>query len=311
MGGEAMRVGYDRPLYILAFDHRSSFEELAAKAGVPESERAAKISEAKRVIFEGFMVAVDRGAPRDAAGILVDEQYGADVARAARERGYILAMPVEKSGQKVFDFEYGEQFGEHILAFDPTFSKVLVRYNPDDSPETKRIQLERLKRLHDWLRERERRFLLELLVPATKEQVEAVGGDSERYDREVRPELTLQAIDEFYAADIVPDIWKIEGLDRREDCERMGAKVRSGGRDAVSCVVLGRGADAARVDHWLRMAAGVPGYVGFAIGRTLWWDGVQGYLNGTLTREVAAEKIAANYLRAIDLYVSAARASVA
>jgi 5-dehydro-2-deoxygluconokinase len=220
-------------------------------------------------------------------------------------------MPVEKSGQKVFDFEYGEQFGEHILAFDPTFSKVLVRYNPDDSPETKRIQLERLKRLHDWLRERERRFLLELLVPATKEQLEAVGGDSERYDREVRPELTLQAIDEFYAADIVPDIWKIEGLDRREDCERMGAKVRSGGRDAVSCVVLGRGADAARVDHWLRMAAGVPGYVGFAIGRTLWWDGVQGYLNGTLTREVAAEKIAANYLRAIDLYVSAARASVA
>jgi myo-inositol catabolism protein IolC len=311
MGGEAMRVGYDRPLYILAFDHRSSFEELAVKAGVPESERAAKISEAKRVIFEGFMVAVDRGAPRDAAGILVDEQYGADVARAARERGYILAMPVEKSGQKVFDFEYGEQFGEHILAFDPTFSKVLVRYNPDDSPETKRIQLERLKRLHDWLRERERRFLLELLVPATKEQLEAVGGDSERYDREVRPELTLQAIDEFYAADIVPDIWKIEGLDRREDCERMGAKVRSGERDAVSCVVLGRGADAARVDHWLRMAAGVPGYVGFAIGRTLWWDGVQGYLNGTLTREVAAEKIAANYLRAIDLYVSAARAPVA
>jgi len=306
-----MRVGYDRPLYILAFDHRSSFEELAAKAGVPESERAAKISEAKRVIFEGFMVAVDRGAPRDAAGILVDEQYGADVARAARERGYILAMPVEKSGQKVFDFEYGEQFGEHILAFDPTFSKVLVRYNPDDSPETKRIQLERLKRLHDWLRERERRFLLELLVPATKGQLEAVGGDSERFDREVRPELTLQAIDEFYAADIVPDIWKIEGLDRREDCERMGAKVRSGGRDAVSCVVLGRGADAARVDHWLRMAAGVPGYVGFAIGRTLWWDGVQGYLNGTLTREVAAEKIAANYLRAIDLYVSAARAPVA
>lgn len=245
MGGEAMRVGYDRPLYILAFDHRSSFEELAVKAGVPESERAAKISEAKRVIFEGFMVAVDRGAPRDAAGILVDEQYGADVARAARERGYILAMPVEKSGQKVFDFEYGEQFGEHILAFDPTFSKVLVRYNPDDSPETKRIQLERLKRLHDWLRERERRFLLELLVPATKEQLEAVGGDSERYDREVRPELTLQAIDEFYAADIVPDIWKIEGLDRREECERMGAKVRSGERDAVSCVVLGRGADAA------------------------------------------------------------------
>lgn len=305
-----MRVGYDRPLYILAFDHRSSFEELAAKAGIPAEEREGRIREAKRVIFEGFERAIARGAPRDAAGILVDEQYGAEVARAARERGYVFAMPVEKSGQKVFDFEYGEQFGEHILAFDPTFSKVLVRYNPDDEPETKRVQLERLKRLHDWLRERERMFLLELLVPATKAQLERVGGDADRYDVEVRPQLTLEAIDDFYAAQIVPDIWKIEGLDRREDCERMAAKVRSDGREAVSCVVLGRGADAARVDHWLRMAAGVPGYVGFAIGRTLWWEGVQGFLNGSLTREAAADTIAANYLRAIDLFVKAAHPSV-
>uniref|UniRef100_A0A7C1FTR0 DUF2090 domain-containing protein n=1 Tax=Thermomicrobium roseum TaxID=500 RepID=A0A7C1FTR0_THERO len=310
MGGAVMQVGYDRPLYILAFDHRSSFEEMAAKAGIGEEERAEKIRQAKQVIFEGFEVAIAQGAPRESAGILVDEQYGAEVARRARERGYLFAMPVEKSGQKVFDFEYGEQFGEHILAFDPTFTKALVRYNPDDPSDTKKIQLERLKRLHDWLRERERRFLLELLVPATKGQLEQVGGDTERYDREIRPELTLQAIDEFYAAGVVPDIWKIEGLDRREDCERMAAKVRSGGRDAVSCVVLGRGADPARVDHWLRMGAGVPGYIGFAIGRTLWWEGVQGFLNGTLTREAAAEKIAANYRRAIDLFVEASQAVV-
>ncbi|MDW8058935.1 MAG: DUF2090 domain-containing protein [Thermomicrobium sp.] len=305
-----MGVGYDRPLYILAFDHRSSFEEMADKAGVPEGEREERIRKAKRVIFAGFQLAIERGAPRDAAGILVDEQYGAEVAREARQLGYILAMPVEKSGQKVFDFEYGERFGEHILAFDPTFSKALVRYNPDDPEDTKRIQLERLKRLHDWLRERERKFLLELLVPATKAQLERVGGDNERYDREVRPDLTLQAIDEFYAAGVVPDVWKIEGLDRREDCERMAAKVRSGGRDRVSCVVLGRGADPARVDHWLRMGAGVPGYIGFAIGRTLWWDGVQGYLNGSLSRDEAAEKIAGNYLRAIDLFVEASRAAM-
>lgn len=306
-----MSVGYDRPLYILAFDHRSSFEEMAAKAGVAEGEREDKIRQAKQVIFAGFELAIERGAPRDASGILVDEQYGAEVARSAKAKGYLFAMPVEKSGQKVFDFEYGEAFGDHILAFDPTFTKVLVRYNPDDPADTKQIQLERLKRLHDWLRERNRRFLLELLVPATKSQLESVGGDAERYDREIRPGLTLQAIDEFYAAGVVPDIWKIEGLDRREDCERMAAKVRSGGRDAVSCVVLGRGADPARVDHWLRMGAGVPGYVGFAIGRTLWWEGVQGFLNGLLTREEAAEKIAANYLRAIDLFVEAARAPVA
>lgn len=304
-----MAVGYDKPLYILAFDHRSSFEEMAAKAGVPEAERQQRISEAKSVIFAGFEAAIARGAPREAAGILVDEQYGSQVAREARAKGYILAMPVEKSGQKVFDFEYGEDFGKHIEEFDPTFSKVLVRFNPDDDPETKRIQFERLKRLNNWLHERGRKFLLELLVPATKAQLESVGGDSERYDREVRPGLTIQAVAEFYEAGVEPDVWKIEGLDRREDCERMAAQVRSGGRDRVGCVVLGRGADPERVDHWLRQGAGVPGYIGFAIGRTLWWEGVQGYLNGTLTREQAADKIAANYLHAIDLFVQVAAAA--
>jgi myo-inositol catabolism protein IolC len=304
-----MAVGYDKPLYILAFDHRSSFEEMAAKAGVPEAERHQRISESKSVIFAGFEAAIARGAPCEAAGILVDEQYGSQVAREARARGYILAMPVEKSGQKVFDFEYGEDFGKHIEDFDPTFSKVLVRFNPDDDAETKRIQFERLKRLNDWLRERDRKFLLELLVPPTKAQLESVGGDTDRYDREVRPGLTIQAVAEFYEAGVEPDVWKIEGLDRREDCERMAAQVRSGGRDRVGCVVLGRGADPDRVDHWLRQGAGVPGYIGFAIGRTLWWEGVQGFLNGTLTREQAADKIAANYLRAIDLFVQVAAAA--
>lgn len=304
-----MAVGYDKPLYILAFDHRSSFEEMAAKAGVPEAERHQRISDSKSVIFEGFEVAIGRGAPKEAAGILVDEQYGSQVARLARAKGYILAMPVEKSGQKVFDFEYGDEFGKHIEDFDPTFSKVLVRFNPDDAQETKQIQFERLKRLNDWLRERNRKFLLELLVPATKAQLESLGGDSERYDREVRPGLTVQAVAEFYEAGIEPDVWKIEGLDRREDCERMAAQVRSGGRERIGCVVLGRGADPERVDHWLRQAAGVPGYIGFAIGRTLWWDGVQGFLNGTLTREQAADKIATNYLHAIDLFVQVAAAA--
>ena len=304
-----MAVGYDKPLYILAFDHRSSFEEMAAKAGVPEAERHQRISESKSVIFAGFEAAIARGAPREAAGILVDEQYGSQVAREARAKGYILAMPVEKSGQKVFDFEYGEDFGKHIEDFDPTFSKVLVRFNPDDDAETKRIQFERLKRLNDWLRERDRKFLLELLVPPTKAQLESVGGDTDRYDREVRPGLTIQAVAEFYEAGVEPDVWKIEGLDRREDCERMAAQVRSGGRDRVGCVVLGRGADPDRVDHWLRQGAGVPGYIGFAIGRTLWWQGVQGFLNGTLTREQAADKIAANYLHAIDLFVQVAAAA--
>jgi myo-inositol catabolism protein IolC len=306
-----MELGYEKPLYILAFDHRGSFLKLAGIRGEVTPEAARRVQDAKEVIYEGFRKAVEAGAPREAAGILVDEQFGAEVARDARRRGYLFAMPVERSGQDEFDFEYGEAFGEHIEAFDPTFAKVLVRYNPEGDRALNARQAERLRRLSAWLHERHRRFLFELLVPPTPAQLQAVGGDQDRYDRELRPQLMVQAIRELQEAGVEPDVWKIEGLDRREDCQRTSAQVRSGGRDRVACVVLGRGADEDAVVRWLQAGAGVPGYVGFAIGRTIWWDAVKGYLEGRLSREQAAESVKSNYLRMIEVYRSAERAAVA
>ena len=301
-----MALGYEGKLYILAFDHRGSFQKkMFGITGDPSPEETERISDAKRVIFEGFKRALEEGAPKDAAGILVDEQFGASAAREAKSVGYILAMPVEKSGQDEFDFEYGEEFGSHIEQFDPTFTKVLVRWNPEGDQDMNKHQGDRLKRLSDWLHERDRKFLFELLVPATDAQLESVGGDSDRYDKELRPELMRQTIKQIQSAGIEPDIWKIEGLDKREDCEAVAALVRSGGREDVACVVLGRGADDSAVDHWLRQGAGVPGYVGFAIGRTIWWDALKGTLDGSLPREDAAKQIATNYRRFIDVYESA------
>ena len=224
------------------------------------------------------------------------------VARAARAEGLTLAMPVEKSGQDEFDFDYGDAFGEHIEAFDPTFSKVLVRWNPEGDRAMNARQGERLARLGQWLHAHDRKYLFELLVPAEPAQLEAVGGDAARYDREVRPGLMRRAMEEIQAAGIEPDIWKIEGVDRREDCEMLSAQARTGGRDGVACVVLGRGADDAAVDHWLRMGKGVPGYVGFAIGRSIWWDPLKAYVDGSSPRDEAAAKIAANYRRFVDVY---------
>src|SRR5512132_50787 len=127
-----MELGYDGPLYILAFDHRGSFQKkFFGVTGQPNAEESARISDAKTVIFEGLQRALDEGVSRGAAGALVDEQFGADIARKAKADGLTLAMPVEKSGQDEFDFQYGDDFGAHIAEFDPTFSKVLVRYNPE------------------------------------------------------------------------------------------------------------------------------------------------------------------------------------
>jgi 5-dehydro-2-deoxygluconokinase len=300
-----MALGYDGKLYFLAFDHRGSFQKkMFGIEGDPTPEETERIADAKHLIYEGMVKAAESGEVHaDQEGVLVDEQFGSDVPQLAKERGLKLAMPVEKSGQNEFDFEYGEDFGEHILQFDPDFSKVLVRYNPDDDPAVNRTQLEKLKRLADWLHEHDRKFLFELLVPATDEQLASVGGDSDRYDAELRPELMRRVIAETQDFGCEVDIWKIEGVDAREDAEMLAKQTREGeGREGVVCVLLGRGASDDKVDHWLRQAAPVEGFVGFAIGRSIWWDALKGFLDGSIEREAAATKIAENYLRFIRVY---------
>ncbi len=275
--------------------------------GDPDAEQTEQISDAKHLIFEGLLKAAERGAEPGVTGCLVDEQFGAPkgIPQQAKEGGLVLAMPVEKSGQNEFDFEYSEEFGDHIEKFDPDFSKVLVRYNPDGDADMNRRQAERLKRLSDWLHERDRKFLFELLVPAEEDQLEQVGGDSDRYDAELRPELMRRTIEELQASGVEPDVWKIEGIERQGDCERIAQTARRGGRDGVICVVLGRGADDAKVEHWLRQGAPVDGYAGFAIGRTIWWDALKGFLDGSIEREAAAEQIADNYMRFVSVYKEA------
>ncbi len=298
-----MELGYDKSLYILAFDHRGSFQKkFFGVTGEPTAQESERISDAKHVIFEGFLRALDEGEDRASAGLLVDEQFGASIARAAKGDGLILAMPVEKSGQDEFDFEYGDEYGKHIEEFEPVFTKVLVRYNPAGDGAMNERQTERLRDLSDWLHERGRKFLFELLVPATKEQLGTVSDDADRFDKELRPQLMLAAIAELQQSGVEPDVWKIEGIDRREDCEAIATQARMGGRDEVACVVLGRGADEAAVDHWLRTGAGVPGYIGFAIGRTIWWNPLKEFVDGTATREDAAARISANYRRFVDVY---------
>jgi myo-inositol catabolism protein IolC len=298
-----MELGYDGPLYILAFDHRGSFQKkFFGVTGEPTAQEAGRISDAKQVIFEGFLHALDHGADRTSSGLLVDEQFGATIARRAKADALVLAMPVEKSGQDEFDFEYGDEYGKHIEEFDPIFTKVLVRFNPAGDGAMNERQAKRLRELSDWLHERGRKFLFELLVPATTEQLGSVGDDADRFDKELRPELMRAAIAELQQSGVEPDVWKIEGIDRREDCEAIATQTRVGGRDNVACVVLGRGADEAAVDHWLRTGAGVPGYVGFAIGRTIWWDPLKEFVDGRATREDAAARISANYRRFVDVY---------
>ncbi|HYB12736.1 MAG TPA: DUF2090 domain-containing protein [Myxococcota bacterium] len=302
-----MSVGYNRPLYILPFDHRGSFQtKMFGWKGTLSAAQTAEAAATKRVIYDGFLKALSEGVPQARAGILVDEQFGAEIAHDAAKRKLTLAMCVEKSGQDEFDFEYGEDFGKHIEAFNPTFSKVLVRFNPEGDAAMNTRQSARLKRLSEYLHKSGRKFMFELLVPAEKVQLERLRGDKKAYDQKLRPALMIRAIEALQNAGVEPDVWKIEGLDKREDCVRVVEAARRGGRNEVGCIVLGRGEDDKKVLEWLRAAAGVPGFIGFAVGRTTFWDPLVAWREKKLTKEQATAKIASNYKGWVELFERAA-----
>jgi myo-inositol catabolism protein IolC len=242
--------------------------------------------------------------PAESAGILVDAQYGADVARDAKAAGFTLAMPAEQSDQAEFRFAYGERFGEVIEQFDPDFTKVLVRYNPAGDAEANARQTARLARLSAWLREHDRKLLFELLVPPGPSDT-----DLERFDRELRPSLMLEAAVRLQDGGVEPDLWKIEGIDDAGACRAFVDVARRDGRDGVSCIVLGRAASDETVGEWLRVAAGVEGYAGFAIGRSIFVAAVQAYAADPegFDREAAIASVARNYRRFVDLYASPGR----
>jgi 5-dehydro-2-deoxygluconokinase len=302
-----MPRGFDQPLYILPFDHRGSFQtKMFGWKGVLSAAQTAEIAAAKQVIYDGFKAALAAGAPVAKAGILVDEQFGAAILRDATAQGYRTASPAEKSGQDEFDFEYGEAFADHIHAFKPTFCKVLVRYNPAGDRALNQTQATRLKRLSDYLANAgASRFLFELLVPAEKAQLERLKGDKKAYDRELRPQLMIQTIHELQDAGVEPDLWKIEGLDRREDCQAVVAAARRDGRDRVGCIVLGRGEDDSKVREWLATAAGVPGFIGFAVGRTVFWQPLVDWRAWKATREAAVAEVARRYRSFVDIFEEA------
>jgi myo-inositol catabolism protein IolC len=297
-------LGFDGPLYILPFDHRHSFQtKLFGWEGVLNPNQTAEIAAAKRVIYDAFRRAIASGVPESSAAILVDEQFGRDILIDARARGYTTVCAAEKSGQAEFDFEYGPDFAQHIEDLQPTFSKVLVRYNPWGDGALNRRQAVRLRRLSEYLHNWSNSFfMIELLVPAEKSQLEQFSGQPDGYDRFLRPRLMVEAIEQLQEAGVEPDVWKVEGLDSREDCAEVVEVARRDGRSNVGCIVLGRGEDQRKVRTWLAVAAEVRGFIGFAVGRTSFWNPLVKWRAGEITRQDAIYMISRRYCEFAEMF---------
>jgi myo-inositol catabolism protein IolC len=292
-----------KEVLILAFDHRSSFtlKLFGIKNRQPTAEEKKEIEDYKRIIFMGFRQALEKGVPREIAGLLVDEQFGAGILRDAKQLRFTFAMPVEKSGQDEFDFEYGEDYAKHIEEFNPTFVKVLVRYNPEGDASLNQRQLQRLKTLNDYLQRTGKPFLFELIVPATPLQMSKIGGSKETFDQEIRPKLMVESLKAIQDAGVEPSVWKLEGVADPKDAIAIVRQAQSGGRKA-GVITLGRGESKEMVQKWLAVGAKIAGIIGFAVGRTIFWQPLADYKAGTINREGAIEKIALNYADFVRLW---------
>jgi myo-inositol catabolism protein IolC len=295
--------GYTRPLYLLPFDHRASY--IRGLFGWKEPlnvEQMVTVADSKQVIYAGFQQAIADNVPKDRVGILIDEEFGSAILRDAVSKGYITVASVEKSGQEEFEFAYGEDFAQHIEAFHPTFAKVLVRYNPEGDVALNQRQVSRLKRLSDYLHQTETLFMFELLVPPEPMQLELFEEDTNAYDLQLRPHLMVQAIQALQDAGVEPDVWKVEGLDHQEDAVKLVEIARRGGRNSVGLIVLGRGVERDRVVHWLKTAASVPGFIGFAVGRTSFWQPLVDFEAKRISQDEAATQIAHNFEEWIRIF---------
>jgi 5-dehydro-2-deoxygluconokinase len=83
------------------------------------------------------------------------------------------------------------------------------------------------------------------------------------------------------------------------------AAAHRGGRDKVGCIILGRGEDDKKVREWLTIAAGVRGFIGFAVGRTTFWDPLVNWRAKKTTREAAVAEMARRYREFVDIFEKA------
>ncbi len=291
--------------FIMAVDHRNSLRGWLSSLGVPAAETEVAARRLKVLCVRALDSARPQLGPDETPMLLLDEEYGVDAIPAAAAVQLPVVIPSERSGQPEFVFEHGDGFAAAIERVDPHAVKALVRYNVAGDAERNARSRTQLKRLQEYLRTTSHRFMLEVLVPPTAEQAAA----TTRFDDELRPALTVAAIEQLAADGLRPDWWKLEG---NNDAAAAAAVAAAAAANAESgCLVLGRGQDRASVIRWVQIAAATGGFVGFAVGRTLWTDPYAALVRREIDEDEVVDRIATAYLDIATAYRHAAAAAVA
>lgn len=272
------------PMYMLAFDHRKVLRDLYAEADT------ASLQSAKSIVLDALAALPE--FPSNSLAYLVDEEYGAEAARQARDRGHYLAMPIEASRTKILQLQYPQDYKERFTRFDPHCVKALVFHNPADDTDRKKEQVRLLREIESFARSQDRDFLLEVLITPTDDQLRDCAGDKTTFRTDLFPRLLVESIAELQDEGIEPDIWKVEGLASTQETMEVATQATSQGRSHVRCVVLGSGESQETVSQWLANASTVPAFSGFAIGRTVWHQPIADVFSGKISREESVTTMA-------------------
>lgn len=213
-------------LYVLPFDHRSGFAKLLGFEEPLTEDQVQTIKDYKHIIYQAIFRSK---VPKDESAVLVDEVYGFDILKDATTQGLVTMQTVEKSGQERLDFEYGDEYKEHLLSIIPTYAKVLIRYdvNQDNSD-----QIDKLKELSLFVHANNIGLLIEPLMQSDL--------DKSVYDMENRYKDVIRMISDIQDAGIEADVWKIEGFYSKEQYEAVAEVAKRDGREDIKIIILGR-----------------------------------------------------------------------
>jgi myo-inositol catabolism protein IolC len=297
----------NRVLLILAADHRGSLERgLYGLTAPPTPAQAARIIADKLLVYQALLDAVAWLPAQIQPGVLIDEQYGASVAAmASHSAGAVsVCMPLEASGQEWFGFAYGEDWQRHAAFFAAGHAKVLVRDNPGLDPARREQQARLVAQVSAWAARAARSLIVDLRVPATGTDQDVTEGNTDRYDDELRPAHTVAVMEYLQDHGVEPALWTVEGPGRHDDAVAVAAMAQRGGRQA-RCLAGGRHAPYDTLKHWLQVAAPIPGWAGFAIGGSIWWDPLHAHLRHINTAGEARRRIRNAYLDYARYYLKA------
>jgi len=280
-------------LFVLPFDHRAGFAQKMLGFGeILTLDEKKIVTSYKQIIYEAIYKAIDMGIAKENSAVLVDEVYGLDILKDAKEKGLITMQTTEVSGLDYFDFEY-DDWKDHLLNVMPSFAKALVRYDVSaDNTE----QLSRLKQLSDFCIENKIGLLIEPLM-------QNKNYEKDIYDKEYRYLDLIKMMIEMQDFGIEANIWKIEGLYKKEQYVEVVKVARNTeNRSEVGVIILGRNETREHVFDWIKAGRDVDGVVGFAVGRTIFWEPLMKYKNAEISRSMAVDAIAADYFDYYKLF---------